>query len=299
MLYKRILVCTLLVITVLANSCDSPADKSEVSGPVDLKFNFYADSTYRYSIKNNIALTQQIDKENSIVINQNMTLTSAYKVVAVKPGQKTVSVTYERIMMSSGNQLYSLDYDSENDNGTDIMYEDLRNLIDENFKMTVSDKGDIISSEPIMKSSIDGVGAYNFSDSSIRKIMVHSLQVYPGTSVQPGQIWEKTFSTSVGFANVRIKNKYQLVSVKNGIAHVELQGRITSDNAEQAQNSSMALNGTQSGSLDIAVNSGLVQNGKIAQQLSGNMDITGETTPVTIESNIYIMGTIKNTNGSL
>ncbi len=288
---KKLLFYTIIILTSVAGGCTNVVEKAESKGPVNLKFNFYADSTYVYSIKNNIALTQDIGEDKSIVINQNMTLTTSYKVVAVKPQNKTVSVTYERIMMSSGNQLFSLDYDSENDNGTDVMYEDLRNLIDKNFKITVSDNGDILSSEPVRKMRNEGKGTYNFSDSSIRKLMMHSLEVYPGREVQPGDIWEKTFSTSVGFANVRIKNKYQLVGVSNGVAHIELQGRITSDNAEQTQNSSMALNGTQSGSMDVVVNSGLVESGKVNQQLSGDMNITGEETPVT-------MGTIKKENGS-
>jgi len=288
----------LIAIASFLVGCGDVVDNAATNGPVELKFNFFADSTYIYSIKNNIALTQDIETDKSIVINQNMTLTTSYKVVSVTPNDKTVSVTYERIMMSSGNQLFSLDYDSENDNGTDVMYEDLRNLIDKNFKITVSDNGDILSSEPVIKGKNEGRAAYNFSDSSIRKIMLHSLAVYPGREVQIGDIWEKTFSTSVGFANVRIKNKYQLVSISDGLAHIELQGRISSEHSEQTQNSSMTLNGTQSGSMDVAVNTGLVESGKIKQQLSGDMNITGESTPVDMDSDIYIMGMVKKENGS-
>lgn len=282
------------VVVFCALGCGEPVATQETKGPVQLIFNLFPDSAYRYSIKNNIALTQEIDKEKAITIHQNMTLTNAYRVVALKPGNRTVSVTYERITMSSGNQLFSLDYDSENDNGTDPMYEDLRNLIDKNFKMVISPAGDIIASEPVMKKRYERAGAYNFDDSSIRKIMLHVLQVYPSRKVEAGSIWEKSYSTSVGFANVRVRNKYQLISIEKGIAHIELQGRISSDNAEQTQNSDMQLKGTQNGEMDIDIKSGLVLNGKISQQLSGNMNITGQTTPVDIESDIYILGTVIN-----
>jgi len=293
MVVRKVCFFAFILSIALFESCDDGVKTNEISGPVNIKFNFYADSVYRYSIKNNIALTQEIDKDNSITINQNMTMASSYSVVSLAPEGKNVSVTYERITMSSGNQLFSLDYDSENDNGTDPMYEDLRNLIDKTFKMTVSEKGDIVSSEPVIVGQGTTNSAYNFNDSSIRKIMLHILQVYPGRDVQPGDIWERTYLTSVGFANVRVKNKYQLVSVIDGIAHIELQGRVTSEKNEQAQNSNMTLNGVQTGSLDIAVNSGLVEHGKILQTLSGDMNITGANTPVTVESNIYIMGVTK------
>ena len=285
---------SVIAITALFAGCDEAVVTEETKGPIALIFNLYPDSTYRYSIKNNIALRQEIDKEKSIAINQNMTLTNAYRVLSVKPERKIVSVTYERITMSSGNQLFSLDYDSEKDNGTDPMYEDLRNLIDKNFKMVVSSSGEVLASEPVRKTKTEEHNAYNFDDSSIRKIMLHVLHVYPTREVSEGDIWERTYATSVGFANVRVRNKYQLVSVKNGVAHIELQGRISSDNAEQMQNSDVQLKGLQSGELDVEIKSGLVLNGKISQQLEGTMNITGQRTPVTVESDIYILGTVIN-----
>lgn len=283
----------LLLLAAIFTGCGETADQPATTGPVNLSFNLMADSTYRYSIKNNIAIKQDIDKDNSININQNMTLISTYKVAALAKKARTIAVTYERITMSSGNQLFSLDYDSETDNGTDIMYEDLRNLIDKTFKMTVTPTGKVASSEPVIKGAHEGQGAYNFNDSSIRKIMQHALEIYPGKAVQPGDVWESSYETSVGFANVRVRNKYRLQSVKDGVAHIELQGRLSSDRAEQAQNSSMKLDGVQSGSFDILIADGLVQNGKISQQLSGEMNITGKNSPVTVESDIYIMGSVK------
>lgn len=288
----KTLLCVITVFSFCISGCGEPAATQEVVGPTKLIFNLLPDSSYRYTIKNNIVLTQEIEKDKAITIHQNMTLTNAYRVVGVSPGKNTVSVTYERITMSSGNQLFSLDYDSENDNGTDPMYEDLRNLIDKNFKMVVSPKGEVLASEPVNRTRSEGGGAYRFDDSSIRKIMLHVLQVYPGIAVEEGSIWERSYATSVGFANVRVRNRYQLVSIKKGIAHVELQGRITSDNASQTQDSDMQLKGMQSGEMEIDIKSGLVVSGKISQQLSGNMNITGQTTPVDIESDIYIMGAV-------
>lgn len=282
----------MIMVACVFSGCGEAIVEQEVAGPISLTFNLFPDSVYRYSIKNNIALRQEIDEEKAISINQNMTLTNAYRVLAVKPERKTVSVTYERITMSSGNQLFSLDYDSENDNGTDPMYEDLRNLIDKDFKMVISSSGAVLESEPVRKAKNETTLAGSFDDSSIRKIMLHVLQVYPGKEVAEGDEWERTYATSVGFANVLVRNRYRLVSIKEGVAHVELQGRVNTLEPVQTQNSNMQLKGLQSGEMDIDVKSGLVLNGKISQQLEGNMNITGENTPVNIESDIYILGTV-------
>lgn len=287
-----VVVCYVAILPLVFGGCGESPAVQQVSGPKRLIFNLLPDSAYRYTVKNNISLTQEIEKDKAITIHQNMTLTNAYRVVGVQPGKSTVSITYERITMSSGNQLFSLDYDSENDNGTDPMYEDLRNLIDKNFKMVISPKGEVLASEPIIRSKSDAGRAYRFDDSSIRKIMLHVLQVYPGANVEAGSIWERSYATSVGFANVRVRNRYQLVSIEKGVAHIELQGRINSDKANQAQDSDMELKGRQSGEMDIEIKTGLVLNGKISQQLSGKMNITGQTTPVDIESDIYILGSV-------
>lgn len=283
---------------VFLGGCNEDMKQEQAgSRTADLKFNLYADSTYRYTAKSNTVIRQKKDDENTLTINQNMTIMSTYDVIAAKPGEKTVSVTYERITMSTGNQLLSLDYDSENDDGSDPFYEDLRSLIDKNFNMVVADDGRILSSEPI-SAGAEYTGKYNNSDSSIRKIMSHFLYIYPGKPLSVGDIWERSYSTSAGFAGIRVKNKYQLVDIKQGVAHIELQGIVSSSNTQQAGNTTVLLKGSQSGSLDVDIITGIVLNGKIKQSLSGKMNITGENSPVEMESNIYIMGHTQKTNGS-
>ena len=285
--------CLLLLFIALFTACEQGAEHSGNTEPVELSFKLLKDSAYRYTIKNDITVSQEIDEENSITVEQNMTLATGLKVIEVREKSRTISVTYERITMSSGNAAFSIDYDSENDNGTDIIYEDLRNLIDKTFRMTVSEKGDVLSSEPVIRAQHEEQRAYNIDDSSIRRIILHALEVYPEGAVQKGDVWERTYSTSIGFANVRVRNKYRLISIGSEIASIELQGRLSSENTEQAQGSDMNVEGLQSGTFTIDINTGLVVSGSIKQLLNGNMNITGASTPVNVESDIYIMGAVK------
>lgn len=279
------------ILLLAFTACEEPVKEAVlITDPVKIAFNLQLDSVYRYSIKNNIVVSQEIDEDNSITINQNLTLVSSYKVLSKAARNRTLSVTYERITMSSGNEVFSIDYDSETDDGSDIMYEGLRNLIDRTYKITVSESGKIVNAEQLVQQSGSANNAYNISDSSLKAIMLHAFEVYPDKMVKSGDIWENGYETSIGFANVRVKNKYRLLSVTDNVAHIELQGRISSDKTEQAQNSIMLLNGSQSGTFDVVIETGLVQSAKIKQILSGEMDITGKNTPVSVESDIYIMG---------
>lgn len=276
--------------TVLLAGCNGALPETNTNKSFDIAFNLQNDSTYRYTVKNNISITQKVDAENTININQNMTLMSAYHVQSENRPDKDLSVTYERITMSSGNQLFSLDYDSETDKGLDPVYEGLRTLIDKTYDITVSKQGEIISSEPVNAGGAIGQSVNGLNDSSMRKIMLHCFKVYPGSAVAIGDIWEKTYATSIGFANVKVRNKYQLISVDKGVAHLEMQGRVSSEHIDEHDANSVELKGIQSGSFDIILETGLVKNGKLSQKLSGKMNITGEMAPVDVESDMFILG---------
>ncbi len=286
---RKFIVLFFVALSTVLNGCDEVVEKAtEINDPIRLAFNLYADSAYQYTIKNQVTIEQEIDKENTTSINQNLMLSATYKVNAVQKKQSAVSVTYDRIALNIGNQLMSLDYDSQNDDGTISMYEDLRKLIDRTYKINIAPTGKILSSEPVIRgNTANGVG---IDDSSLRKIMLHTLYLYPEHDVAKGDIWQHSYTTSVAFANVNVKSNYRLESVKNGIAHIEMQSRLTSEGAAQQDNAHVAINGIQNGTFEVEINSGLVKSGRIKQEISGEMNITGEVTPTEIIGNIYIMG---------
>lgn len=282
----------LLATTFFLNSCEE-ADEETISynAPVQLKFNLYADSAYQYTIKNQVNIEQEIDSENTTSINQNLTLTATYKVNAIQQQQTNVSVTYDRIALNIGNQLMSLDYDSQNDDGTISMYEELRKLIDKSYRINVAPTGKILSSEPVIKGNTDN--AVGIDDSSLRKIMIHTLYLYPKHNVAVGDIWQHSYTTSVAFANLNVKSNFRLESIRDEVATIEMQSRLTSENTPQQKNAQVSLNGIQNGTYEIDVNTGLVISGRIKQELSGDMNITGDNNRTDITGNIYIMGVKK------
>lgn len=290
MVIRKYLTTCLLLCLALLQACRENTSGTSSDESIELQLNFDKDSSFQYYIKNNVKIEQEADENSSINMNLNTTLGVTYRVVAQRSENTSVSVTYDRITTSIGNALKALEFDSDNDNGDDPTYSDLRDLVNKRFTMTVSKNGTVLSAGMIRRHDDTGANAYNLSDTSMRKVMLHALYIYPDKPVAPGDKWKRSYPTSVGFANVQVNNTYKLVSVKAGIAHIELQSKLTSENTQQAGNSTMNLSGVQSGFMDIEVKSGLVRNAKISQQLSGTMNITGKESPVTIESDIYIMG---------
>lgn len=282
----------LLAVLPLLIGCEAEVVQQAANEPIVLTLQLQQDSVYKYDIKNDISLTHQIDKENNINIHQNMTLSSAIKVESATSNQTDIMVTYNRITMSSGNQLFALEFDSELDDGTDAMYENLRQLIERPFNLSLSPTGKILSSQSIEVERNTFQSAYTFNDSSIRKVLQYAFNVYPKLAVKRGDSWQKKIKTSIGFTNIVARNVYQLMSIEDTVAHVEIRGKLTSENVD-GNNSTVNITGTQKGSYDIDIKTGLVISGKLEQDLSGEMNITGDLTPVEIESRVYIIGSKK------
>ncbi|MCB0700634.1 MAG: hypothetical protein H6551_05650 [Chitinophagales bacterium] len=282
-----------IIAAISFQSCDEELIPKQSNKPVPIRFNLSTDSAYQYTIQNNIFVEQQIDAENTVTMEQNMTLTAGYMLLDSSDKKRDITVSYDKISMSTGNQLYALEFDSETDDGADPMYEDLRRLIGQNFKMSLSPNGDILYSEPITAVNQSSLNAFKVKDSSIRKILVNTFCFYPNLDVMVGDNWQNTFETSIGFANVKVRCAYQLASVKKNIAHIELQGKLSSAHAEQAGGSNIDMRGTLSGFYDVDIKSGMVVTARIKQELAGEIDITGKLTPAKMESSISIMGVKK------
>ncbi len=282
----------LLAVLPLLIGCETEVAQQAANEPIVLTLQLQQDSVYKYDIKNDISLTHQIDKENNINIHQNMTLSSAIKVESATSNQTDIMVTYNRITMSSGNQLFALEFDSELDDGTEAMYENLRQLIERPFNLSLSPTGKILSSQSIEIERNTFQSAYTFNDSSIRKVLQYAFNIYPKLAVKRGDSWQKKIKASIGFTNIVARNVYQLMSIEDTIAHIEIRGKLTSENVD-GNNSTVNITGTQKGSYDIDIKTGLVISGKLEQDLSGEMNITGDLTPVEIESRVYIIGSKK------
>jgi hypothetical protein len=85
---------------------------------------------------------------------------------------------------------------------------------------------------------------------------------------------------------MKLENTYTLKSAEDGIAHIALMANIFPEFADQT----MAFRGIQNGTMDVDIESGLILNSKISQQLKGTIIIGGKQQPVDASSEITIFG---------
>lgn len=283
---RALLTCFIIILAL--QGCDNVSNPLSNNGPVKLAFNFKTDSSYLYIMDSRLLLMPEVNGK-TLSIKQEMKLLSTYKVTSNTNNQKDLTVTYTRITMSSGNGVVSKDFDSDDTANKDPLFLPIAAMINKPFNIIISDKG-VSGTQQLyaydMTDSTALTNNNNFSDSSLRKMMMQCLNIYPPGEVKTGDSWKRTYNTSTGFINMKLENTYTLKHIDKGIAYIELHSIISPESATQA----MAFSGIQNGTIEVEIESGLIFNSRISQQLKGKILIGEKENPVTANSEINIYG---------
>ncbi|OJW80953.1 MAG: hypothetical protein BGO69_19925 [Bacteroidetes bacterium 46-16] len=292
---KKILVLgisSLIAISMLLACGDNNGGSGTNSdGSISLKFNFQKGTKYKYIVKNRQSITQEMMGKH-ITVDQDMDMESTYEVTGAEGSNKKLTVTYDRIAMKSNNSFKNMAYDSDDTAHSAPELRSLGDMVHRAFSMTVNEKGQIVQLDGF-RELMPGSDDAPISDSSLRSMMQQAFYIYPDKPVKPGDTWNNSYSTSLGFMDLNTDNTYKLVSVKDGIAHIEMSSKITSHpaNTGEAKEIKMDLNGVQTGGLDVDVASGLLIGSVLSQQIKGTFDFRDTKAPVEVTSDINVSGT--------
>lgn len=278
------------------------------SDAVTLKFNFEPGSKFQYTMDTKQTISQTM-MGMSMTINQDMIMESTYDVAAADGGNKKLTVTYDRMYMKTGTPMKTMEYDSKDPAKQAPELKSVGGMIGKPFSMTVTEKGEITSIEGLsdmLNGMIDTTDpnaavareqmAGMFNDTTIRSMMQQSMYIYPDKPVKPGDTWTRQTKMNMVMFAMTMDNTFKLISVNDGKAHIEMESKITGDavNNPQMPGMTMELNGTQKGTMDLEVSTGMITDSKLKQEIKGkmSMDQGGQKieVPMDIKSDIHITG---------
>ncbi|MCS6864991.1 MAG: DUF6263 family protein [Gemmataceae bacterium] len=228
---------------------------------------FYSQST--------MVLDQTIEVGGqSLEQKMEMEMVMRFRVKSVKPGAKVVEMTYLQYSMNAAN----------------LPAQDLADKFKGlTFTATLDDKLHVTKLEGYDK-FIDALSDGNddlkkmmkslLPENTLRQSFSQTFLVTPGKPVAVGDKWEHTDKMAIGFlGDIESKTKYQLASVKDNIATINLTGDMTfkagqADNSLPFQFKKLDMKvekytGTHTFDLQI----GRVAQTKIALEMSGTMTI--------------------------
>lgn len=280
---------------------------SEMTHPenreIHLKFNLKPGDKYVFSSAVKQRITQEMMGQQ-MVTTQDMFSDYIYDVQTLQDGITTVNVTFSAIKMDTdvAGGMQQLHYDSNNPDAGTPELKVISNLVGKSFLMYINEEGSVERVEGLAEiiGSVDGQQAellkQSFGDSSMIQSMNQIINIYPSKKVDQGDTWTKSFSGPVaGMLLSTVTSNFSLSNVTGNSAILAVDGQMNFSKLESGGNPMLEgakfdLNGTQKGTLEVDIESGLPIKTLLKQDINGAIEIQGMQIPMAIVSDITITG---------
>ncbi len=297
---------SLLFLTYNGIRADQPLSKMTApweNQEIPLKFNLKPGDKYLFSSVVKQDITQEMMGQK-VVTKQDMSSDYIYDVQTVKDGIATINVTFSAIKMDTdvAGGMQQLHFDSDNPDADTGELKVLSNLVGKSFLLYVNEEGKVERIEGLaeMIGSVDEQHAeilkQSFGDSSMIQSMNQITNIYPNKPVGKGDSWTKSSAGSVaGMLHSTATSDFSLSDISGDLALLAVDGQMVFSKLENSSNpllqgAKFDLNGTQKGTLEVDIKSGLPVRTTLKQNISGTLEIQGMQIPMTIVSDITITG---------
>lgn len=274
-----------LSITLVATSCGSKktggTDTPGSSDEIELKLNLTKGK--KYDMRIGMVSTGEMNMMGQqVTTTYDMNMGMDYEVMDVNPaGNFVVRSTYRTVKMSGETMGMKYEYDSETGKATGMQAEEMaknmKKMIGQYTEMEMDKYGKIISSKnsPGLEE-----GAGGKKNGGLENM---NYTIFPDKKVKPGDTWESSVEQDMQGMIIMIKTTYKLVSVKDGLAEISMDGTLSLKEGSKGK-----ISGTQKGSGKIEVATGMNKEMTLDQDLEMELDDMGMKMPMKLKNKITI-----------
>lgn len=265
-----------------------------------LKMKFKEGKHYGILMTTEQSISQEVQGQK-MDIDQSVKVGFDLDVIKVDPaGDAKVRVTYKRTAFKmSSPMIGTFEYDSKNPpDEVPPVAVGYAALVDKSFSMIITPAGNVRKveglsdlfdavmkeikippeAEAMKKQIVDGMKK-QFGDEAITEMLNRTFDILPKDSIAIGASWEKTVKLSTTYPMI-VSTKYTLKSIKDSVANLLVSSEIKPNpDAEPMSFGPMTMeyefSGTMDGELLLDLESGITKSGKINQNFTGKMKITG------------------------
>jgi hypothetical protein len=273
----------LLTISLVAGSCGKKNGGTNGPGSsdeIELRLNLTKGKKYdlKMMMESNVEMNMMGQSVNSV---SNMEMGMDYEVKDVLPsGNFLVRTTYKKVKMSGETMGMKYDFDTETGTANGMqgqqMAESMKKMIGEYSEMEMDKLGKVISTtmSPALTGKDAGKkgGFENFSYS-----------VFPDKKIKVGDTWDSDVEQNMNGLMMTVKTKYKLVSIKDGLAEISLDGTL-----ELKPGSDGKISGTQTGTGKIEIATGISKEMIMNQDVEMEMSDMGMKMPMKMKNKITI-----------
>jgi len=129
-----------------------------------------------------------------------------------------------------------------------------------------------------------------FSKEQIMNLWGMMFSLYPKKPVAIGDHWQAKTTTNMAGLNVTIDITYTLKSVKNGLAEIELIGKIGGKGKMEQLPVDLEMKGSQNGMISIKMENGYLDKANYKMDIETNMDMGGQKIPMQLKGDFIMEG---------
>lgn len=277
---------------------------SFATAQVNLSFNPKEDTKYEYKME----ITQNM-KQTAMGYEIPMThkTVSAFDMaVQEKSAAGTkINFVYTEIVYDLSSTMMNIKYDSkkpsDDTSQVDVMMGKMfGSIIGKSFQAVIAPDGSVISVSgfnAIVEDLIKNMGddsqsqmfeqalEQQFSDEAIKTMLEQYMKIYPGKTIKKGDSWIVKQNTDAMGMTMAVKSTYRLKSVDKKVALTDVTSTIDGMDG--------AITGTQQGTVEFDVETGLVKMSIINQKMKGTMSANGIDIDIDMDSKATVTTTEK------
>ncbi len=297
------LIPALLLLLFVAAGCSKDGSGSAAAGSSDdkisLEMKFKEGDVFKIVNRADQEISMKMmGMSNDVGQKFDFYLKQEVKSVA-EDGSADIEVTYDRIVYEINMALMGqkITYDSEIDEpgGANPMADAMDPVVGKSFTMKLDKRGQVLEVTGL-EAILDGMAASGgeanmeaFKPENIKKTMQGIQAIYPDVLVGEGDTWGAETDLS-GDYPLDLKTTYKVEKIESDKIILGVDGTVSSDGKAELPNGagSMSMDGTQKGTMEIDRATGMMLNGDLVQDISGEVTAMGQSSPMTISSKITI-----------
>ena len=281
----------LLVLLALSASFFYACNSGGGGETYTIKMRLNKGDTFRQDMQTDMAMNT-----GGMEMKMKMDIGTSFLVESNEPGNKVLKITYTNMNTSldvgkfNGGVITS-DSAIKKSNNSVIGKTITVNLSKDNEITNISGLDELMNSQTDDSASKEMMKKM-FSKDQVNNLFGMMFSMYPKKPVKIGDSWNGNTTTNIAGMDIKIDIKYTLLSVKNGLAEIDVNGSV-SGGGEMIKESSgmkMDMSGTQKGTLTIRMDNGYPHSGSYKMDMKAEMQMMGQKIPMTVKLNHTMKG---------
>ena len=255
----------------------------------NIKMRLNKGDTFMQEMKMNMLINT-----SGMEMNMKIYAGTSFEVINSTPEEKDLKISYTKMHMGVDmGKLKSMNTPDSilNKNAANIIGKSVTLKLSKDNEITDVSGFDEIMNNQAHDSASREMMKKMFSKDQFNSMFGMMFSMYPKKPVKVGESWNNETKMKMANLEMKVANKYTLISVKNGLAEINIDGTIGgTGEVNESSGVKMDMSGTQKGTITIRMDNGYLHSSSYKMDMKSEMQMMGQKMEMTIKADYDIKG---------